>query len=302
MINLINQITVFFILIFTGVIIKKTKLVNDDFMKGLSNIIVYLTLPAMLITSMNYDFTPELLSDSILILLLGGIVHTLLLGISIILVKLRKVAKPANGIFQYAMLLGNTAYMGYPIVEIAFGKTGVFYTAIFNIWFSILSWTVGIYLLTGSEKMKIDRKFILNPGTISIMIGFLLFLFSIRLPLPLYDSLNVLGKTTIPLAMLFTGMTIEKVRVRDLFSNIDVIIYSIVKLLITPAIVFVLLLPFGFSPVIKGTVILMSAMPAAVNTPIFAHKFGSDHILASKTVVTSTLAGLVTLPAIIYFL
>lgn len=300
--NLINQIVVFFILIFTGVVIKKLKLVTDEFMKGLSNIIVYITLPAMLITSMNYDFTPELLSDSLLILLLGGLTHILLLGLSIILVKLRRIEKPARGILQYAMLLGNTAYMGYPIVEIAFGKTGVFYTAIFNIWFSILSWTVGIYLLAGSKEMKLDRKLIFNPGTISIMIGFFLFLFSIKLPISISSSLTVLGNTTIPLAMLFTGMTIEKVKLGDLLSNMDVVIYSVVKLLITPALVYVLLIPFDFSPVIKGIVILMSAMPAAVNTPIFAHKFGSDHVLASKTVVTSTLMGLVTLPAIMYFL
>ena len=100
MTNLINQIAVFFILMLVGVIVKKLRLVTDDFMKGLSNMVVYISLPAMLITSMNYDFAPELLTNSILILCLGGLTHAILLLLAIVMGRARKLEKPASGIFK----------------------------------------------------------------------------------------------------------------------------------------------------------------------------------------------------------
>lgn len=57
----------------------------------------------------------------------------------------------------------------------------------------------------------------LNPGIITVLIGIVLFMLSIRLPGPVAEAVDLVGSMTIPLSMLIVGATVAGSRFKELF-------------------------------------------------------------------------------------
>ena len=70
--------------------------------------------------------------------------------------------------------------MGYPILFSVYGQIGIFYGAMFNLIFNVLLWTLGVVFVSQSDSKKISLKRLINPGIISVLIGFTLFVLSIH--------------------------------------------------------------------------------------------------------------------------
>ncbi len=295
---IVGKVLTFFVLIGVGFAIKKARLVEDSFTKGLSSFVLYVTLPALVIDSMQFQFSFEMLSSSFILLLSGGILYVFLWILGLVTVRLLKLEGKAGAVVLYALLLGNVVYMGYPVVEMVLGREGVFYTGVFNIWFNVLTWTAGLRIIAGKESGD-RRKCLLNPGIISLLIGLILFLFSIPLPGFLEESLNLLGKCTVPLAMVVTGITLAGTNIKSVLGDQRVIVYSLFKLLAVPFTVFLFLQLVELPDVVEKILIIMSAMPAAANTSIFARMYDSDYDLASRLIAASTFFSLVSIPVII---
>jgi len=295
---IVGKVLTFFILIGVGFTIKKVRLVDDSFTKGLSSFVLYVTLPALVIDSMQFQFSFEMLSSSLILLLSGGFLYAFLWIVGLIIVKLLKLEGKTRAVVLYASLLGNVAYMGYPVVEMVLGKEGVFYTGVFNIWFNILTWTAGVRIIAGKESGN-RKKVFLNPGIISLLIGLFLFVFSIPLPGFLEEPLNLLGECTVPLAMVVAGIILAGANIKSVLGDQRVIVYSLFKLLAVPLTVFLFLQLVELPDVVEKILIIMSAMPAAANTSIFARIYDSDYYLASRLIAASTFFSLVSIPVII---
>ena len=300
--TVVNQIAVFFILIAVGIFSRRLNLIGKTFTKQLSNLVLYITLPAMVIVSMNFEFSDDLLANAIVIFALGPLMYGMLFLVAWIFSKTIKGTDKEKSIFKFMIIFGNVGYIGYPVASIVFGKPGVFYAAILNIWVQALMWTLGIALVSGTKNKFNLKKIFINPGIISIAIGFSLFLFSIKLPSFLQESLELLGNSTTPLAMIIIGATIGEAKLSDTFKDARLIIYSVVKLAIVPFIMYLLLLPFDLSSLVKGVPIVLSAMPAAANVTVFAMKHDSDYILGSRGVVVSTILSLISIPVLLSLL
>ena len=295
---IVGKILTFFILIGVGFTIKKVRLVDDSFTKGLSTFVLYVTLPALVIDSMQFQFSFEMLSSSLILFLSGGFLYTFLWIVGLVVVRLLKLEGKARAVVLYASLLGNVAYMGYPVVEMLLGKEGLFYTGVFNIWFNVLTWTAGVRIIAGGEFGK-RKKCLLNPGIISLLIGLFLFVFSIPLPSFLDESLSMLGECTVPLAMVIAGITLAGAKMKSVLGDQRVIVYSLFKLLAVPLTVFFFMQLVELPGVVEKILIIMSAMPAAANTSIFARIYDSDYDLASRLIASSTFFSLVSIPVII---
>ena len=52
-----------------------------------------------------------------------------------------------RGVYQCMVMLANTAFMGYPVVQALYGESAIFYTTIFNFGYNILFYTYGSFLM-----------------------------------------------------------------------------------------------------------------------------------------------------------
>ena len=298
--QLINQVIVLFIIMAVGFYAKKKKFLNNVVDKGLSELLLNITLPFMIITSFNIKYEAAMVSNAQKILIYSFLIHISLIFISKLLFF--KSPESKQHVFRFITIFSNVGFMGYPVLESIYGGIGVFYAAIFNIAFNILVWTVGVMLFTGEKDFKSMRKALANPALIAVIIGVILFSFSIKLPISIETSIKLVGATTTPISMIIVGSMLAEMKFKDAFSDFSVYYAAIVRLCIVPMIVYVVLKILKVDEMLLTICVILQAMPAAVMAPIIAEKYGGDSLLASQCVFITTIVSGFTIPIIILFL
>ncbi|WP_291636261.1 AEC family transporter [Clostridium sp.] len=298
--QLLNQVIVLFIIMSVGFYAKKKRYLNNAVDTGMSELLINITLPFMIVTSFNIQYQAEMISNAQKILMYSFIIHIGLIFISKMLFF--KLPKNKQQVFRFITIFSNVGFMGYPVLESIYGSIGVFYAAIFNIPFNLLVWTVGVMLYTGEKDFKSMRKAMANPALIAVFIGIILFAFSIRLPLTIETSLKLVGSTTTPLSMLVVGSMLAEMKIKDIFSDISIYYATLVRLLVVPMIVYVVLKLIKADELLLNICVILQAMPAAVSAAIIAEKYGGDNLLASKCIFITTIISGITIPIVILFL
>lgn len=302
---ILKQILILAILVLTGFLASKVKVITAASKDLLAKIIYNITLPLLLLTNFSHiDITPRILSNSLLILLLAAFVILFMLFIGWVTTKVFRMEPGEAKVFKVHSMLGNIAYMGFPVILAVFGKEGLLYASIFSLVSNLLMWTVGVLIINQGKKIstKENLRHIINPNLVAVITGFVLFIASIKLPKFFLDSLGSLGGTTTNLSMLYIGSVLYFANVKQLAKNKIVYILSMNKLIIVPSILlglFILintLLPVGIDPLVISVLIMQAAMPCMVSVVIMINVLGEDDSLATANVFVSTLLCIITLP------
>lgn len=306
-----DQVLVLFIMILFGFIAKKAKLVTEGFQNEVSGFVINVALPAFLITSVSISISKEMLKNSGIMLGLSVIIFATSVLLSHIILNGFKIKGQSKDIYQFILTFSNTAFMGYPVIAVAYGQIGVFYAAVFNVTFNILVWSLGVYFMkrNGShsdvqnEKLGIMNKIkkMMNPPIYAFIFAFILALLKIKLPPVIFDTLKMVGDVTTPLIMLYIGFILAEVHIKELIGDFWLYIFSFIRLIVFPIFFYFMLRPF-VSGVMLGVAVLLMGMPAAVNTAVIAARYDNDYKLASKIVFLSTLASIITIPIMIKLL
>lgn len=305
----LNQVIVLFSLIIVGYIIMKLKIVNKAMKDDISNLVVNITLPAFILSSMTSNFSREILSNSIKLVGISFSMYIFAILIGWIFSKVIPLKKNEANIYRYIIAFSNCGFMGYPIVNAVLGKQGVFYAAIFNLGFTTFVWTYGVYLIrinqeTNSEHMTIKEKFIsaINPALIAVIFGFAFFLIGIELPYVVAETLSMIGGVTTPLSMMLIGFILSEIHLKDIVSGWKIYLLSVMRLIVMPSLVYVILSYFNFEGYLIQIPVLIAAMPAAANTAIISSKYNGNYQLASKGIFITTLLSILTIPLVIKFI
>lgn len=295
-ITVINQIIILTLMMFIGVILRKLKIISDEVNKGLTSILMNLTLPCMILYSFNFTFSLDMFRNALIILMYSTAIH-------IILIILSKIAyfkfdDNKEKVFKFSTIFSNCGFVGFPIVQGIFGDIGVFYTSIFTIPFNIFMWTYGVVIFTGEKNIKSIRKNLVNPPLICTVIGMLIFLFSIKLPQPVISTLSSIGNMTTPISMFIVGTMLADVKIKDVFKGIDIYYMNIVKLIVSPLIILTLLKLLHADDILMKICVIMVAMPTASLVGVFSEKYNGDRPTASRCAFLTTVLSLITIPVI----
>nr|WP_303714620.1 AEC family transporter [Methanoculleus marisnigri] len=293
-----DQILILVLLIAAGYIAVTTKIVDPRATRGLSGLLINITLPALIVASMQVPFTPERLAGAETLILATAALYVISLAIAWVVSKAMRVPAAEEGVLQFAIVFGNVGFMGFPVALTLFGEDSLFYVAIFNLFFNVLVFSVGIAMLTEGRGKGFDPRLLANPGIATSVVGLALFLGSVEIPSPFIDSIDLLGGVTTPLAMIIVGAMLATFPAREMVGNWRIWVASAVLLLAVPVAYCYLFAPVFADPYINGIMITMAAMPAMANTVIFAEQYGADSRLASQIVFVSTIGSLVTIPLI----
>jgi len=296
----IGQILILFIIMFIGVVAKKRTIINDTIQDSISVLLIKISLPALMISSTNFERNSEVLPNMINILIITIVSYILTIPFSILTAKALHLDKKSSNVFISLIVFGNVGFMGFPIIKVFFGDIGVFYTIVINLVFTAFVWTYGILLFDSQGKMNLRK--LLNIGTISCFIAIFMFLFDLRLPYSLQTALDLIGKTNTPLAMLLIGALIAEIDIKKLVSNKTVYWVSAIKLILIPLATAYVLKLSGFNTIVISLCTVVASMPSATTNAIFAHQFGSEPLFASIGVFITTLLSILTMPLIVYVL
>ncbi|HZJ82439.1 MAG TPA: AEC family transporter [Clostridia bacterium] len=292
----VEQVMVLFLIMIVGMVAAKQDIINGEVRKKLSDLLLYITAPFLVITAFNFKFSPDILKNAGIILAFSFVAHvgSILLG----MVLFSKYPINKQRVLKHMIVFSNCGYMGFPVLESMFGKIGVFYGSIYNLTFQVFVWTYGVILFTGNRKQTSTGKVLLNPGVASVIIGMLIFIFSLEIPKPIFQALEMVGGMTAPLSMLIVGALLSSIKFKSIFSGFEVYYGSLIRLIVIPLISFGVLKLIGVEELLLQVSVLLVAMPAAANTALFAEKYDADPILASRGVALSTILSIITIPLI----
>ena len=294
------RILTLFFLLGVGAFGRYKKIIKDETIDGLINIVIKLTLPFLYFYSLSRHATPETLRE--LWFLPFGALAIVAIGyvVGLLTTPFLKLPEKRKNTYLFLASFSNYGFLAIPVVYVLFGEEGLFRVVIFNLGFNILFWTFGIWLL--SEKRSNPLKNLINPGTISLVAGILVGFFSINVPGFIIDASKLLGSAVIPLAALTVGALLSKsLSARAMKAN-TVGVLVLCKLIIVPAILFFITglikdLPF----ILRAIIVLQAAMPSPSMTPLIARKFGGDPEFAATGVFFTTLFSLVTISLFMHF-
>jgi len=296
----IEQILVLFLIIFIGYIIRKKGFINEEINKGLSNILLDITLPALILFSItNTEIEKGILFNIKMMAVLSCLIYAFVIIFTNLFLKYFRIAVTKSTVFNALLVFGNVGFMGYPVIGTIYPRYGIFYAVISNIIFNLLIYTYGIYIFTVDKgKEKINIKNLANNGIIAIIIGFISILTGYKMPEIISGALESLGEMTFPLSMLIIGSSLTNVKFKSIFRDKDLYLLAFLKLLILPLLILLLIRQFNLPVIICNILILLVAMPSATNVVIFAEKYDNNYNFASEGVFFTTLLSLFTIPLI----
>ena len=299
--DVINQVIVLCLVMVIGFYGRKKEIIKGEMLKGLTEILMNITLPCLLLSSFNTSYTKELLQNIIKVFFYSLGIHIFMAGISNIL--LIKAKEERKNILKFVTIFSNFGYMGYPIMEGIFGKIGVFYASIFGIPFNIMVLTLGVVLFNKESKNEINlKKVILQPGIIFVIIGLVAFLLKIPYPKPIYKTLDMVGSMTSPLSMIIVGANFSGISLKSLLKDKDLYFISVIRLLIAPLIIFMVLSMLKVDSYLLKICVILTAMPAAAITSVFAEMYDGDKGFAAQCVFITTVLSIITIPIVITLL
>lgn len=194
------EVLTLFCMMLVGVAARLFQVFTKDSTKLLSSLLVNVTQPLLILTSLQITYTEERLRTGLHIALVSAVFHVALSLLARLVYGRVKNAR----VLEFGTVFANCAYLGYPVLVVVFGEEGLFYGAFFTLFYNIYIRIYGIHLLTRGGKSSLFKAFV-NPGTVASVVGILLFVFSIRLPAPLYNAFSAMGDVTFPLSMLVVG-------------------------------------------------------------------------------------------------
>ena len=281
-----ENILLIFICLLLGFLLQKVKDFPPYSYKALNQFVIYVSLPAMALY-----YIPKIQIGIPLLYPLGIAWVGFLVSFSFFytLGKWFGWSNKLTGCLILTAGLGNTSFVGFPIVQALYGEKGLETAIIVDQPGSfVVMATLGVITATVFAKGTPEPKVILNkillfPPFLAFALGCLLNLLQTDFSNEFQMVFQKMGSTVTPVALIAVGLqlTIEKRSKHWKF----LILGLFFKLLITPAIFFILYrVIIGAEGVPIDVSIIEAAMPPMITSAILASSYGLKPKLSSMMI------------------
>lgn len=291
---LLKQLICMFIFMGVGYALFKTKLVTEKGSKELSNLLLYIILPAVIINSYCTERTPERLNNLWISFTLSAVLLVLSMVISMLIFGKK------HRIENIGVAFSNCGFMGIPLVRAVMGDEAVFCCSAFVAILLVLQWTYGVYVMTGDKKAISMTKIVKNPVVIATVAGVLIFVIRIPIPGVADTALSSLGALNAPIAMIILGIYLAQTEIKSIFLDKSLYFGSVIRLAVIPLISLLVLwlLPDSIRDM-KLTLLISASAPIGANVAIFAQMVGLSYTRAVKMVCLCTILSIISMPLLI---
>ena len=294
---LLQQMEILFVYMMIGYVACKKEYFDQEFGKKLSWLVVNVANPMLAISAVVNNEEQIAKKDFYVTVLLAICFYAFFLILAQILPRLIGVQKSDIGVYKMMTTFNNIGFMGFPVIAAAYGNGALIYAVPFSIMFNILCYTWGIQTLCGGGE-KGNWKRIINIGTISGIISIVLFFMQIPVPKMICSLSAGLSNLTGPLSMLVIGISIAAMELKDLFTDVKLLKFALIKLLAVPVAAMLLVCQVIDNRLICEVFLVMMATPAASMCAMLSQQYGGDYELAAKGVALTTILSVVTMPIV----
>ena len=294
----LEVMVVLFIIVILGYVACKLGYMGDKFDKKLSSIVVDITCPLLVLSSVMGDELP----DRTLILPLLGVgflTYILLLVFGFWVPRLITKNHDDQGMIGFALMFANVGFIGYPIVSSIFGPHAVFYAALLNMPNTFFIFTAGVMLIKGEYSLKqFNPKVLVSPAMLGAFLAAIIVALDIHTPDIIARPVTMVGNITVPAALMIIGSSMAKLPIREIIGSPKVYITALLRLMIVPLSIYFLFKACGVSDLVNNINTVVIAMPVASFGTMFCLKYGRNPSLITETTFITTLGSIITIPLI----
>lgn len=209
----------------------------------------------------------------------------------------------ASSIFQGAMR--HNTFVAFAICDSLFGAAGMAQAALATAVLVPATNVVAVSVLvllrhdraSGGLGRRLGQELIRNPLLIAIALGLTCNIAGLQMPQVVADSVALLARVTLPLALLCVGAAL---RIRALrAAGLPTLLSLAGKLLLYPAAIFALVSLTGLTGMPAIVAAIYGAVPTAVSGYALARQLGGDAELMAVIITAQTLAAILTMPVTI---
>lgn len=311
--TVLDALVPIFTLILLGYGLRHRFLSQVIFWQGMSKLVYFLLLPALLIVRL----AASPLELRTVLPVWGVVIPTMLLvaGVTWLLWPRQRLSAPGFTSLLQGTIRPNT-YTGLALVGALYGNEGLAYAAIALAGMVPLAnflsvgglvcygdaptTTAALPSNTGIAWRFLCLSLIRNPLLIACAIGIGLNLTGIGLPRDAHNILAVLAQAALPIGLLTVGAGLRPDRLHH--APYPLTLATTLKLGLSPAVAWGLATIGKTDTIISVVGVLFVAIPCATSSYILAEQMGGDAELMAGILTVETLAAVVTLPVIMVLL
>jgi predicted permease len=285
-----------------GIVFKRLPVFPEETAQVLNMFALYVALPAVILLKVPHiQFSREMILPAILPWVMLALSAALVLWAG----RVFKWSRQAIGVLLLVVPIGNTSFMGVPMVLAFFGEKGIppliIYDQVGTMLIFAMYGSVILALYGGGAKVRIPRaigRALLFPPSLALIAG--MGLRSWPYPAPVLDSLQMLSAMLTPLVMTAIGFQL-KIRLSP--AIVSPLGYGLaVKLVVAPLVALLVCRLLGLHGMAAEVSIFEAGMPPMVTAGALAMAADLLPELAAATVSLGMLLSFITLPLLYYIL
>lgn len=295
---LLDVVLPIFVLIGLGALMQRAFRLD---LYTLAKINFYYITPAVVFLSMYQSkMSPELLGNVTLFYVLYVL---LLYAVSSLVSRRLKFSRGLKAAFTNSLILDNSGNYGLPINQLAFKGDALATSlqALIMTFQSLVTFTYGVMSVqrakSGGTLKAALIGFLKMPVPYALVLGLAFHVLHLPLPEFIGKPLSYVSDSMVSVALLTLGAQIVKYPLR--LDRFEVYLSVALRLLIGPAIGFLLIWLLGLKGIPAQALLIASGMPTGVNSTILAEEYNNEPDFASQTVLISTLLNIITITALI---
>lgn len=243
---------------------------------ALNSYVIYVALPALILVQMpTISFGINILAP----VLIAWVVMGLSAGITWLLAQYYKWDAPVTGALLLVVTLGNTSFIGIPLIEAHLGAEAIPYAILYDQLGTFLALnTLGIAIASRytqeehAQSEPLWLKVITFPPFGALICALILALAPITIPAYLLDVLQRLAATLVPVVMVAVGLQ-WRLRIERTESKLIAFALFFI-LMVKPLLALALVNVITLEPLVAKTIVLEAAMPAMISTSVLAVAYG----------------------------
>ena len=330
---LITNVAILFIMMVPGILLGKFKMCSDTFGKGLSNLVLYIAQPVLIVYAY-LDCTANFIDiwqDVVAVFVISLIAHAIFTVIAIPVFAKAPVAR--GRMLKFATIFSNAAFMGIPLIQSIFNTQPemAIYASIYNISFNLFLWTVGVILCTRNKGEDLDgdgdsdavdvylrakkevslTKVLFHPVTLASVIGLICLITGVKntvlsdLGLAVIPkAMDMLRALVAPLSMVVIGLRLAQINFKGFINDGYMYVFLVLRHFALPFAVLglmklAILAGIPLSNATVTVVTILASTPAASSATMFAEKYNCDAQYTSRLVAVSTILCILTMPLLL---
>ncbi len=285
-----------FILILTGFVLYKKKMISDSASKDLSALVVNVCSPGLVIVSMFNDLSQIPRENVIFVGAISVIFYLFLIFFGYFLVWVLKVPGHLKNAYVLMTVFGNTGFIGIPVALAIIGPESMVYVIVFNFLFNLTIFTFGIMLLKkDNQGKKQSWKDYLSPGLLACIAAFAIYWFHIELPEEIEILAGYYGNACTLLSMIVIGISLAGMKVKDMMKNRRLLVFVFIRFIAFPILLALALRPVLSDLLIREVVLLMAALPVGNFPAMLCEQYGRDPKPIAEGIVVTTILSVFTI-------